>query len=109
MLSILLAITVGSILYELLVIAAIILVLFIILSLGKLLIGLILNSILGLVAIYLVNVLFNLGIVYNWLTLIMVAIFGLPAVAVIIILKLIGYGLPGAAIAIIPKLIGVPI
>ena len=86
----LLAITVGYIASEIVVIAAILLVLFIILKLGKVLVGLIINSILGLIAIYLVNVLFNLGIMYNLLTWIVVAIFGLPAVAAIIILKLIG-------------------
>jgi hypothetical protein len=46
--------------------------------------------VLGLVAIYLVNVLFSLGITYDWITWITVAIFGLPMVAVIVILKLIG-------------------
>jgi len=86
----LLAITAGPVVSEVLVIAAILLVLFIVLKLGKILIGLILNSILGLIAIYLVNTIFSLGIIYNLLTLIVVAIFGLPAVAIIIILKLIG-------------------
>ena len=75
---------------ELLVIAAIIIVLFIIFKFGNFILGLILNSILGLIAIYLVNSLFNLGITYDWITWIVVAIFGLPAVAVIIILKFIG-------------------
>jgi hypothetical protein len=89
----LLAVTLGSlgpIASEIVVIAAILLVLYIILKLGKTILGLILNSILGLIAIYLVNTIFSLGIIYNLLTIIVVAIFGLPAVAVIIILKLIG-------------------
>ncbi len=86
----LLAITVGSIASELLVIAAILLVLFIVFKLGNLIFGLILNSILGLIAVWAVNSLFNLGIVYNLLTIIVVAITGLPGVAVIIILKLLG-------------------
>jgi hypothetical protein len=93
----LLAITVGTLgplASEILVIAAILLVLYIILKLGKTIIGLILNSILGLIAIYLVNVIFGLGIIYNLLTLVVVAIFGLPAVAIIIILKLIGISIP---------------
>jgi hypothetical protein len=34
------------------------------------------------------------GIIYNLLTLVVVAIFGLPAVAIIIILKLIGISIP---------------
>ena len=86
----LLAITAGALISEIVVIAAILVVLYVILKFGGILIGLILNSILGLIAIYLVNVIFNLGIIYNLLTLIVVAIFGLPAVGVIIILKLIG-------------------
>lgn len=80
----------GSVLSEILVIAAILLVLYVILKLGKFFIGLILNSILGLIAIYLINTYFALGIVINLLTIIIIAIFGLPAVAVIVILKLLG-------------------
>ncbi len=86
----LLAVILGPIVSEILIIAAILIVLFVILKLGNVIIGLILNSILGLIAIYLVNSLFNLGIVYDLLTWIVVAILGLPAVAVIIILKLLG-------------------
>lgn len=80
----------GSVLSEVLVIAAILVVLYIVFKIGNMLIGLILNSILGLIAIYLMNVIFSLGITYDWITWIVVAIFGLPMVAVIIILKLIG-------------------
>jgi SigmaK-factor processing regulatory protein BofA len=86
----LLAITAGAIASEIVVIAAILVVLYVILKFGGIIIGLVLNSVLGLIAIYLVNVIFNLGIIYNLLTLIVVAIFGLPAVGVIILLKLIG-------------------
>ena len=84
------AVIIGPFLSEILVIVAILLVVFIIFKLGKLILGLIVNSILGLIAIFAVNSIFNLGIVYNWITIIVVAIFGLPAVAIIIILKLIG-------------------
>jgi inhibitor of the pro-sigma K processing machinery len=83
-------IVVGALASEILVIAAILLVLFVILKLGKLIFGLIINSILGLIAIYLVNILFNLGITYDLITWIVVAIVGLPAVAIIVILKLLG-------------------
>jgi hypothetical protein len=86
----LLAITAGALASEIVIIAAILVVLYVILKFGGIIIGLILNSVLGLIAIYLVNVIFNLGIIYNLLTLIVVAIFGLPAVGVIILLKLIG-------------------
>ena len=86
----LLAITAGAVASEIVVIAAILVVLYVILKFGGIIIGLVLNSVLGLIVIYLVNVIFNLGIIYNLLTLIVVAIFGLPAVGVIILLKLIG-------------------
>jgi hypothetical protein len=88
-----LAITLGSLgplVSEAIIILAILLVLYVILKLGKLIIGLILNTILGFIAIYLVNSLFSLGIIFNLLTLIAVAIFGLPAAGVIIVLKLLG-------------------
>ncbi len=90
MLDMLLAITIGPIASEILVIAAILVVLYIILKLGRVIIGLVLNSVLGLIAIYLVNTIFGLGIIFNLLTLIVVALFGLPAVAIVIILKLMG-------------------
>jgi hypothetical protein len=86
----LLAITTSALVSEVVVIAAILVVLYIILKFGGILVGLIVNSILGLILIYAVNVIFNLGIVYDLLTWVVVAIFGLPAVAIIIILKLIG-------------------
>ena len=75
---------------EVVVIAAILLILFVIFKFGNLILGLILNSILDLIAIWLVNNLFMLGITYDWITWVVVAILGLPAVAVIILLKLIG-------------------
>ncbi len=86
----LLSIVLGPLVSEIIIIAAILLVLFVIFKFGNIILGLILNSVLGLIAIYLVNVFFNLGIAYNLITLIVVAIFGLPVVAIIIILKLIG-------------------
>lgn len=86
----LLAITLGSVASEVLIIAAILLIVFVVFTLGRLLFGLILNSVLGFISIFLVNALFGLGISIDWVTIIVVAIFGLPAVAVIVILKLIG-------------------
>lgn len=83
-----LAITLASILPEILVIAAILVVVFIIFVLGKFLAGLLVNSIVGLIAIFAVNYLFGLGIPYSWPVIIATALLGLPAVLVIIILKL---------------------
>jgi hypothetical protein len=91
--SILLAVTLGPALSEIVLIAAIVVVLYIIFKLGNLILGLILNSILGLIAIYIVNYLFALGIVYSLLTIVIVAITGLPGAAAIILLKLVGISL----------------
>jgi hypothetical protein len=88
--NMLLAITLGPAISEIILIMAILIVLFIIFKLGKLVLGMILNSILGLLAIFIVNYLFNLGIVYNLLTIIVVAITGIPGAIVIILLKLVG-------------------
>jgi hypothetical protein len=92
--NMLLAITLGPILSEILIILGIVVVIFIILKLGNIIVGLVINSILGLLAIFAVNYLFNLGILYNLLTIIIVAITGLPGAAVIIVLKLIGIPIP---------------
>ncbi len=76
------------------IILAILLVLYIIIRGGGFILGLIVNSVLGLIAIVLVNAIFGLGIVFNLLTWIIVALFGLPAVLIIILLKLIGIPIP---------------
>ncbi len=90
MLSILLNIVAGGLVSEIVVIAAILLILFVIFKFGNIILVLILNSVLGLIIIWLVNSFFMLGITYDWITWIVVAVLGLPAVAVIILLKLIG-------------------
>jgi hypothetical protein len=76
------------------IILAILLVLYIIIRGGGFILGLIVNSVLGLIAIVVVNAIFGLGIVFNLLTWIIVALFGLPAVLIIILLKLIGIPIP---------------
>lgn len=79
---------------ELLIIAAILFVLLIVIKVGgflfKLFFGLIANSILGVIVIYAVNTIFALGIPYSLAVLLPTAIFGLPAVGTIMILKLMG-------------------
>jgi hypothetical protein len=90
MLDILLGIFAGGLLSVIVMVAAIFLILFVVLKFGSIILGLILNSILGLIAIWLANSLFALGITYDWITWIVIAIFGLPAAAVIILLKMFG-------------------
>jgi hypothetical protein len=59
---------------------------------GGLLYALLVNTIVGFIVIFLVNAIFGLGIRYDLLVLIFVAIFGLLAVAILIILNLLGVG-----------------
>ncbi len=80
----------GGIVLEIVVVAAILLILLVMLKFGNIVVTLILNSILGLVVIWLANSFFMLGIMYDWITWIAVAILGLPGVAAIILLKLLG-------------------
>jgi uncharacterized membrane protein len=54
--------------------------------------ALLVNTIVGFIVIFLVNAIFGLGIQYDLLVLVFVAIFGLLAVAILIILNLLGVG-----------------
>ncbi len=57
---------------------------------GGLLYALLVNTVVGFIVIFLVNAIFGLGIEYDLLVLIFVAVFGLFAVLVLIILNLLG-------------------
>lgn len=75
----------------LLTVVLIALILFYVLPLtGGLLYSLLVNTLVGFVVIFVVNALFGLGIRYDLLVLAFVAVFGLLAVAVLIILNLMG-------------------
>ncbi|MGC8647626.1 MAG: hypothetical protein ACP5SA_02270 [Candidatus Micrarchaeia archaeon] len=84
----------SSIASEIILVLAIALVLFIVFKIGKLLLkiifGIIANSILGVIAIYTLNYFFALGIPLALPEIIASALFGLPAVGTIVILKLFG-------------------
>jgi hypothetical protein len=88
MLPLLLSLALGSVASEIIIVVAIIAVVFIVFSLGRVLLGLVVNSVLGLIAIFLINAIFGLGIPITLAVLVATAIFGLPAVFVMIILKL---------------------
>ena len=78
-------------------ILAIGLVIFIVFKLGKTILrivfGVIANSILGFIVIFLLNYVFDMGLVFTIPVLVSVALFGLPAVGTIVILKLLGGGI----------------
>jgi hypothetical protein len=79
---------------EVIIVALIAAVLFVIFKLSsmflKLVFGIIINSIAGLVAIVALDYIFNMGITIGLATLLPSAIFGLPGVGTIVILKLLG-------------------
>jgi inhibitor of the pro-sigma K processing machinery len=85
------AIALGSaLLSELILIIGIFLILYIVFALGKSLLGILLNIVLGFISIFLINAIFGLGIPFDIVVIIITAILGLPGVAIVIILKLIG-------------------
>jgi hypothetical protein len=75
----------------LLTVVLIVLILLVVLPLtGGWIYALVVNTIVGFIVIFLVNAIFGLGIRYDLLVLVFVAIFGLLAVAILIILNLLG-------------------
>ncbi len=87
----------SGIVSALLLLIGIVLVVFIVFKLGKFILGLIVNIILGFIAILLLNSIFGLGIQWNWLVIVITAILGLPGVLIIVILKFLGvvlFGMP---------------
>lgn len=84
----------GALFSEIILFVLIAIVLFIIFKVGKtilkLIFGIIANSILGILSIYLLDYFFGLGIPLALYTLVPTAIFGLPAVGTFVILKLLG-------------------
>jgi hypothetical protein len=84
----------GALASEIILIIVIAAVLFLIFKIGKLLLkiifGIIANSVLGVIAIFALDYFFSLGIPLGVPEIIASAIFGLPAVGTIVILKLFG-------------------
>lgn len=84
----------NTLLGEVILIVLIAIVLFIIFKLGKsilkLIFGLVLNSILGIIAIFVMNYFFNMGIPIQLYTIIPTILFGLPAVGTFVILRFFG-------------------
>ena len=76
------------------VLVAIALILYIVYKIGKSLLkiiaGIIINSVLGIVVIYIVDTFLNMGIPWKIYTLIPVALFGLPAAGTLMILRFFG-------------------
>lgn len=80
----------ASVLSEIVLILAIVIVFFLIIKSGKFILGVLANSILGLIAIFVLDSIFALGIPINLLTIIATGLFGLPAVAIMVLLRLVG-------------------
>ena len=85
----------GALLSEIVLAFLIAVVLFIIFKIGKkilkLVFGIIINSILGVIAFLALNYLFGMEIPIELATMVPTALFGLPAVGTLIILKLFGF------------------
>ncbi|MGC8649187.1 MAG: pro-sigmaK processing inhibitor BofA family protein [Candidatus Micrarchaeia archaeon] len=67
--------------------------LFIFLKLGSIIVKLIVNVIIGFITLYGINLFLGLGITFILPTIIIVALFGLPGVIILVILKLFGYNI----------------
>jgi lipopolysaccharide export LptBFGC system permease protein LptF len=84
----------STLLGEVILVIMIVVVLFIIFKLGKsilhLLFGIIANSILGVIAILLLDYFLNFGIPIAWATMVPTALFGLPSVGTLVILRFFG-------------------
>ncbi len=79
---------------ELIVIGLIAVVLFIVMKVAKVFLkivfGIIINSVLGVMLLFILNYVFKLGIVLTWALFVPIAIFGLPATGTIVLLKMLG-------------------
>lgn len=75
---------------EVLLIIGVFLIIFIIFKLGKVILGLLANIILGFISIFIINSVFSIGIPFNLIVIVITAILGLPGVAIVVILKLLG-------------------
>ncbi len=84
----------SSLLMELVVFAAAVAVIFIIFKVGKLffklVFGIVANSLLGIVIIFVANYVLNMNIPLTLQTMLPTAIFGIPGIGTIILLKLLG-------------------
>ena len=84
----------NTLLSEVILVILIAVVLFVIFKLGKsilkILFGIIANSILGIIAIFVLNYLLNIGIPVELATMAPTALFGLPAVGTLVILRFFG-------------------
>jgi hypothetical protein len=84
----------NAIVSEIILVALIAIVLYIVFKIGKLLLriifGIIANSILGIITIFVLNYVFSLGIQIDSPVIASAALFGLPAVGTIVIFRLFG-------------------
>ncbi|MDE1824125.1 MAG: pro-sigmaK processing inhibitor BofA family protein [Candidatus Micrarchaeota archaeon] len=83
----------SAIMSELLLLIGVFLVIYIIFKLGRFIIGVLANIILGFISIVVLNGLFGIGIPWDLIVIIITALLGLPGVALIVILKLLGINL----------------
>jgi inhibitor of the pro-sigma K processing machinery len=79
-----------EILYSFGVLVLAIIAVYIVFRIGKMLIGLLTNIVLGFVSLFVINLLFGMNIPYNIAAIILTAIFGVVGVFILLLLKFIG-------------------
>ncbi|MDE1851706.1 MAG: pro-sigmaK processing inhibitor BofA family protein [Candidatus Micrarchaeota archaeon] len=83
----------NALMSEAVLIVGALLVLFVIFKLGKAMIGLLANIILGFVSLFALNSFFGIAIPFSLPVIVVTALLGLPGVALIVLLKLLGIGI----------------
>lgn len=83
----------NALMSEAVLIVGALLVIFIIFKLGKAIIGVITNIILGFISLFALNSFFGIAIPLSLPVIVITALLGLPGVAVIVLLKLLGIGI----------------
>ncbi|MDE1859995.1 MAG: hypothetical protein KGH67_05730 [Candidatus Micrarchaeota archaeon] len=83
---------VDSLLSELLILIGALLVVYVIFALGRVILGIMLNIILGFIAIEIINALFALAIPFDFIVIVLTALLGLVGVAIVVVLKFLGVG-----------------
>jgi hypothetical protein len=78
---------------DIIMIFAMLLLAYVVFRIGKLLMGIVLNIVLGFISIFAINYLFNASISFNVIVVAITALLGLPGVALIILLRLFGINL----------------
>jgi inhibitor of the pro-sigma K processing machinery len=79
-----------EILYSFGVLVLAIILVYIVFRIGKMILGLLTNIVLGFISLFAINLLFGIGIPYDLAAIILTALFGVVGVFILLLLKFIG-------------------